>query len=179
LSNFASPHHLPTERLTLIISLPQSTAHEGKSGIDLLYTQVLEQAFHDVDSDEQELYSHFKLVVGAVLLVSTPFQQETLSELLKNCGTPSHISNTLRSLHSLLLVPTARLILSVSSTNPSLTSSLTQEDAKMNDSLLTLQFITPDILFLCLDLMKERLRKNICNLDGCPSLSEVEDLPAS
>ena len=32
----------PVERLSLITSLPQSTAKEGKSGIDELYTKVLE-----------------------------------------------------------------------------------------------------------------------------------------
>jgi len=36
----------PTERLSLITSLPESTADEGKSGVDQLYTKVLEQAFH-------------------------------------------------------------------------------------------------------------------------------------
>jgi hypothetical protein len=37
-------HCIPTTQLERIISLPQSTAREGRSGIDLLYTQVLEQA---------------------------------------------------------------------------------------------------------------------------------------
>ena len=92
----ASKHHVPTERLTLIVSLPQHTTHEGKSGIDFLYTQVLEQAFHDVDSSEQDLYSHFKAVLGTVLLVSNPLSLRALSDLL---GKPS-ISTTLRSLLS-------------------------------------------------------------------------------
>ena len=37
----ASPHHLHTERFTRIITLHGSTAYEGRSGIDILYTQVL------------------------------------------------------------------------------------------------------------------------------------------
>ena len=101
----ASPHHHLAERLALIISLPDSTTHEGKSGIDLLYTQVLEQAFCDADLDEQDLYSHFKLVVGAVLLVFHPLSRKTLSELVKNCGASPRTSRVLRSLHSLLLIP--------------------------------------------------------------------------
>ena len=40
-----SKYCTPNQRLNLIISLPDSTTHEGKSGIDSLYTQVLEQAF--------------------------------------------------------------------------------------------------------------------------------------
>jgi len=34
----------PNEQLNLIISLPQSTFHEGRSGIDILYTQVFVRA---------------------------------------------------------------------------------------------------------------------------------------
>ena len=174
----ASPYDLPTERLTLIISLRHSTAHEGKSGVDLLYTQVLEQAFRDADSDAQELYSRFKLVVGAVLLVFYPISRKTLSELLKDCGTPSRISNSLRSLHSLLLVPTSEAE-PIQTFHKSFPDFLT-DPGRCKDERF---FVNPpehhiDILLSCLDLMKERLMKNICDLDGCPTLSEVDDLPA-
>ena len=173
----ASPHHSPTERLTLVVSLRHSTAHEGKSGIDLLYTQVLEQAFDGADSDEQELYSGFKQVVGAVLLVFYPLSRKTLSELLKNCGTPSHISSTLRSLHSLLLVPTSEVD-PIRTFHKSFPDFVTDRGRCKDERF----FVSPsvhhiDILSSCLDLMKERLRKNICNLDGCPTLREVKDLP--
>ena len=173
----ASQYHLPTERLTLIISLPQSTAHEGKSGIDLLYIQVLEHAFHDTDSDEQELYSRFKLVVGAVLLVFHPLSRKSLSDLLSSCGTPSRISNTLRSLHSLLLVPNSE-VEPVRIFHKSFPDFLT-DPGRCKDERF---FVDPsihhvDILFSCLDLMKKKLRKNICDLDDYAILSEVEDLP--
>jgi len=97
----ASRHHNPTERLALIISLSQSTTHEGKSGIDPLYTQILDQAFFDVDSDEIELYSHFRSVVGMVLLVFNPLPMKVLSTILRR----PDISTTLHSLHSVLLFP--------------------------------------------------------------------------
>ena len=172
-----SPYYLPAERLALIISLPQSTAHEGKSGIDSLYTQVLEQAFHDADLDAQELYSRFKLIVGAVLMVFYPLSRKTLSELFKNCGTPSHISNALRSLHSLLLVPDSEAD-PIRSFHKSFPDFLTDPTRCKDDRF----FVDPlfyhiDVLFSCLNLMRERLRKNICDLDGCPPLSDVRDLP--
>jgi hypothetical protein len=173
----ASQYHLPTERLTLIISLPQSTAHEGKSGIDLLYTQVLEQAFHDADLDEQELYSRFRLVVGAVLLAFHPLPRKTLSDLLRNCGTPSHISNTLRSLHSLLLIPNSEFN-TIRVFHKSFPDFLT-DPGRCKDERF---FINPSVhhqemLFSCLSLMKERLKRNICNLHDHAILSEIEDLP--
>ena len=44
----------PTDRLSLITSLPQSTIEEGKSGVDELYTQVLQQAFSDVHAETSQ-----------------------------------------------------------------------------------------------------------------------------
>ena len=172
----ASPYGLPTDRLTLIISLRQSTAHEGKSGIDLLYTQVLEQGYHDADPDE-ELYSRFKLVTGTVVLVFYPLSRKALSDLLKKRGTPSHISNALRSLHSLLLIPESEVD-PISPFHKSFPDFLTDPN-RCKDKRF---FVDPsahhiDILFSCFNLMEERLKKNICSLDGCFPLSGVKDLP--
>ena len=173
----ASPYHLPSERLTLIISLPHSTALEGKSGIDLLYTQVLEQAFHDLDPGDQDVYSRFKLVVGTVLLVSYPLSRKSLSELSENCGTPSHISNTLRSLHSLLLVPMVE-VEPIHTFHKSFPDFLT-DPGRCKDERF---FVDPpvhhiNILFSCLGLMRKRLKRDICNLNGS-NLGDVENLPA-
>jgi len=96
-----SKYYSPTERLAFITSLPQSPTHEGKSGINLLYTQILEQAFCGIDVDEEELYSQFRSVVGTVLLVFNPLQAKALSTLLRT----HNISITLHPLHSVLLVP--------------------------------------------------------------------------
>jgi hypothetical protein len=40
-----SEHHEPRERLRLIVSKVDDTSHEGASGIDSLYSQVLRDAF--------------------------------------------------------------------------------------------------------------------------------------
>ena len=172
----SSPSHLPVERLALIISLPQSTANEGKSGIDLLYTQVLEQAFQDIDEDDRELYSRFKLVVGVVLLAFHPLPRNSLSELLKDCGTSSRVSNALRFLHSLLLVPNSE-VEPIRIFHKSFPDFLTDRTRCKDERF----FVDPpvhhiDILFLCLDLMRERLKKNICYLDCSLLLTKVEDL---
>ena len=170
----ASEYHLPTERLDLIILRPQDTTHEG--GIDLLYTQILELAFHHADPGEQELYSRFRSVVGAVLLVFRPLSRKTLSNLLKNCGTPSHISTTLRFLHSLFNVPDSE-DKPIQVFHKSFPDFLTDQ-ARCKDKRF---FVDPsvqheDILFSCLDLMEKYLKKNICDLDDYAILSQVEDL---
>ena len=43
-----SEHHNPSERLRLVLSKASGTMHEGRAGIDSLYSQVLSHAFSDV-----------------------------------------------------------------------------------------------------------------------------------
>ena len=173
----ASNDGLPTERLNFITSLPERTSRGGKSGIDLLYTKVLERSFRDAGSDTQEHHSNFRLVAGALLLVFYPLSRKTFSGLFKNRGTPSCISNTLHPIRSLLLVPDNEDDL-IRPFHQSFLDFLT-DPARCNDERF---FIDPpvhhaDLLFSCLDLMGEKLMKNICDLNGCPLLSEVKDLP--
>ena len=170
----ASKNRTPTGQLDQIVSLPQSTAHEGRSGIDLLYTQVLEQAIDDMDADTEEIYSRFRTVVGAVLLVLNPLSTTALSDLLKVCD----ISTTLRPLHSLLLVPdtTEDPIQAFHKSFPD----FLMDPVRCQDEHF---FVDPaghhaEILLSCLELMRERLKGNICNLDGHATLSDVKDLSA-
>ena len=169
----ASDHHPPDERLTLITSLPQDTSHEGKTGIDLLYTQVLQQAFSNVD---QDFYSHLKLVVAAVLLIFHPLSINTLSDLLGKSGTPSRIYSTLRALHSLLLIPDS-MEDPVRIFHKSFPDFIT-DPGRCTDQrfLIEPSIYHREILLSCLDVMKGRLKRNICQLDDRVFLSEVEDL---
>ena len=167
-----SSDHPPTEQLTWITSLPQSTSREWSSGIDSLYTQVLGQAVKGVDVDKEKLYSHFRTVVGAVVLVFNPLSVKALSDLLRVSGIPT----TLRSLHSLLLIPTSKndpIHIFHKSFPDFLMDKMRCTDLKF--------FIDPpiqhtQILLSCLKLMGERLKKNICRLDDHAILSEVNDL---
>ena len=170
---FMSNNRTPTEQLNRILLSSQDTSHEGRSGIDLLYTQVLEQVFDDVDADDEELHSRFKTVVGAVLLVFNPLSVNALSGLLK---VPS-ISTTLRSLHSLLIVPTDNI-------SPIHIFHKSFPDFLMDSRRCTDHrfFINPsvhhrEILFSCFNMMSERLERNICKLEDRILLKDVEDLP--
>ena len=167
-------HRIPTEQLERIISLPQSTTHEGRSGIDLLYAQVLEQAISEMgtDGEDEEIHRRFKSVVGTVLLVFNPLSVRALSDLLR----VSSISTTLRSLHSLLLIPDGPEE-PIHAFHKSFPDFLT-DHKRCNDQRF---FVGPtvhhaEILLSCLSLMGERLKRNICNLDDYAVLSEVGDL---
>ena len=169
----ASNHHSPIERLSLITSLPQDSSYEGGLGIDLLYTQVLDQAFndHNADLDGQE---HFKLVVGAVLLVFKALSVKALSTLLRI----PNVSTTLCSLDSLLLIPTNEAA-PVQIFHKSFPHFL-MDQKRCKDPWF---FVNPSVhharlLQSCLSLMKERLKRNICNLGDYAILNEVKDLSA-
>jgi len=169
----ASRNRTPTEQLDRIISLPQSTAHEGRFGIDLLYTQVLEQVVDDMDVDAEEIHSRFKSVIGAVLLVLNPLSARALSDLLRVPG----ISTTLCFLHSLLLIPESTED-PIRAFHKSFPDFLMDPVRCKNERL----YVEPvvhhvEILLSCLRLMGERLKRNICNLDDHAILSGVKDLP--
>lgn len=99
---FVSSHfHPPDEILDLIVSLLQEISHEGRLDIDLLYTQILEQAFHNLH--DHRSCSHLKSVVGTVVLIFCPLPINTISDLLGD--SPSKISSFLQTLHLIFLVP--------------------------------------------------------------------------
>ena len=167
-------HRTPTEQLERIISSPQNTTHEGRFGIDLLYSQVLEQAVTDMDKDddEEEIRKHFKAVVGTVVLVFNPLSVKALSGLLRM----SNIPTTLHSLHSLLLIPDGPED-PVHIFHKSFPDFLTDHKrCKDNQFFIDPAIHHAEILLSCLKLMRERLKRNICNLDKYAVLSEVEDL---
>jgi len=171
----ASQYNPPDERLALIISLPQDTSNEGESGIDLLYTQVLGQAFCGMDQGSP---SHFKLVIGTILLISNPLSIKALSDLLKNCSTQSKIHSTLRALHSVLRIPdnTEDPVQIFHKSFPD----FLVDPGRCTDTRF---YVNPptyhrEILLSCLNVMKRGLKKNICNLDSHTSFSKVDDLPA-
>ena len=178
-----SPYHHPKKRLAILTSLPNNTVHEGKSGVDSLYTEVLRQAYRnldydDQDPDNQEIYHHFRTVVGAVVLAFNPLSMNSLSCLLHEFDTPSDISVTLKPLHSLLLVP-EDIDDPIRIFHKSFPDFLT--DPKRCKDIRFLVGPTvhhEEILLSCLHLMEERLKRNICGLDDYADLSSVDDLSA-
>jgi hypothetical protein len=164
------------ERLALITSLPESTVGEGKSGVDQLYTEVLQQAFGHAHTDNRHQYLHFQTVVGTVLLLFNPLSMKGLSELM-GCST-QRIRITVRSLHSLLLIP-ENIEDPIQIFHKSFPDFLT-DPGRCQDKQLLVQPANhhTKILLACLRLMEERLKKNICNLDDYAVPREVKDFAA-
>jgi len=165
--------HTPAEQLRWITSLPQST-HERGSEIDLLYTHVLKQAVVDMGVDDEELCSHFRTVVGTVLLVFSPLSVRTLSDLLG----VSNVTTILHSLNSLLLIPPSE-VAPIHIFHKSFPTFLKDPERCTDHRFLIDPSIHHvEILLSCLNLMRARLVGNICKLDDHAVLSEVRDLPA-
>ena len=165
---------LPTKRLALVTDLPESTIKEGRFGVDQLYTKVLEQAFHDDYPSDSQGCLHFQTVVGTVLLIFNPLSVKGLSELL-GCSR-QHIQNTIRSLHSLLLVPESTED-PIQIFHKSFPDFLLDQDRCQDKQF----YVEPpghhaEILLGSLRLMEKRLKRNICNLDDYTVISEVKDL---
>jgi len=99
-----SEHHDPRERLQLIVSKVDDTSHEGATGIDSLYSQVLRDAFSGIQ--EETVFVDLKRILGAVVLALNPLSRDGLVQLLDIDSTV--ISTRLRHLHSVILVPTDR-----------------------------------------------------------------------
>ena len=97
-----SEHHEPNESLQLVVSETNDTTHEGRAGIDSLYSQVLLHAFSGVHGPK--VFGNVRCVLGAIILAFNPLSRKELSTIL---GTPSTlVSTTLRHLHSVILIPT-------------------------------------------------------------------------
>ena len=161
------------ERLATITSLPDSTIEEGKSGVDQLYTKVLQQAFSHIHMDNHQQSLHFQTVVGTILLLFNPLSMKGLSELM-GCS-PQRIRSTVRSLHSLLLVP-EDIEVPIQVFHKSFPDFLTNSDRCQDRQFL----VQPanhhtKILLACLRFMEKRLKKNICNLDDYAVPREIKD----
>ena len=93
-----SEHHEPNERLQLTVTPPDSTIHEGRAGIDSLYTQVLMHGFSDIK--EATVFTNLRRVLGTVILAFNPLSRAQVAKILDI--KPSLIMTTLRYLHSVL-----------------------------------------------------------------------------
>ena len=96
-----SEYHDPNECLQLVLHEASGTIHEGRAGIDFLYTQISLHAFSDIH--EPGVFDNLRQVLGAIILAFNPLSQEELSKILD--VPPSLISTTLHHLHSVILIP--------------------------------------------------------------------------
>ena len=167
-----SEHHEPKGRLRLIVTFPESTAHEGRAGVDSLYAQVLTHAFSDVE--DPTLFANLRMVLGAVIVAFDPLSRKQISKILGL--DESFIATTLRHLHSVLLIPNE-------GSNPIRVFHKSFPDFLQDPGrcLESKFFVDPtvhheDMAISCLKLL-ERLNPNPCDLPDFVMNRDVANLP--
>jgi hypothetical protein len=171
-----SPYASPPERLKLIVGLPDSTIYEGKSGVDILYHQILSASFGDTDEDDPGFLGQLHLVVGSIVLALKPLPRASLAEILKM--TPEKIWHILTHLHSVLIVPESasdpiRIL------HKSFADFITDPQRCPDERyLINAPAHNSELGVRCLKLMKLKLTKNICCLPPYVMNNDAKDLPA-
>ena len=167
-----SEYHDPNEQLQLIIASPDSTTHEGRAGIDLLYTQILANAFSD--AKDTSLFPNVRRVLGAVVVAFNPLSRVQIAGILG--ANPSLIARSLRHLHSVLLVPKddSKEIRVFHKSFPD----FLQDRDRCSDPkfLIDPPVHHADIALDCLELLK-KLKSNPCNLPDFMMNRDVANLP--
>ena len=167
-----SGHHEPNQRLQLLLSEANSTMHEGRTGIDFLYSQILQYAFSDVHEPEE--FADIRHILGAIVLAFNPLSRRELSMIL---GTPmSLISIILRHLHSVILVPSdeTKEIRVFHKSFPD----FLQDDKRCTNTKLHINSETYHgaMAHHCLELVKG-LKRNPCSLPPFIMNKDIQDLP--
>ena len=167
----------PEEQLDRLIKSSESSAREGKTklrggmSLDSLYMTILREAF---DGDDPEDDHRIRSVLGAIALAANPLSPSTIATLL-GLRTKS-VSLRLSSVHSLL-------ILQEDVNHPVRPFHKSFPDFIIDPARCTDQRfrISPpdhhsELLIGCLELMNQRLERNMCKLPDGVANSEVCDL---
>ena len=167
----------PKEQLNRLLQVPRETVYEGKTKfnptttLDLLYLSILQEAFgDDYPEDDHKIRS----VLGAVTLAADPLSPSTVATLL-GFGTKS-VFLRLLSVHSLL-------VLQEDTNHPVQSFHKSFPDFIINPTrCVNPRFhVSPpihhsELLIGCLQLMSQKLEKNMCKLPDAIANAEVDEL---
>ncbi|KAF9642315.1 hypothetical protein BDM02DRAFT_2348566 [Thelephora ganbajun] len=167
----------PKRQLERILQLPTSSVHEGKvrlgpnTTLDSLYMSILQEAFDDDDSEGDSMV---RSVLGAVILAADPLSPSTIAALLGI--DPEDVFPRLSSIHSLLVLR-QDLDSPVRPFHKSFPDFIV-DPTRCSDERFHVSPPThhPELLAGCLELMNQRLKKNMCNLPDAVANREVDDL---
>lgn len=159
----------------MILSAPELTSNEASKSVDPLYNQILTDSFSNVEKPRiSTVHDQYRAIVGSIVSLFDPATRLTLASLIGI--SPATVSASLNTLHSVLLVPESdsEKIRTLHKSFPDyLTDPSRCEDQRF--------YINPGVhhakvAIRCLELMKKRLKRNICDLPPYAMNDEVEDL---
>jgi hypothetical protein len=160
----------PKAQLDVLLRSQKIGDHEGRT-LDSLYTSILQEAFGD---DKPEYDAKTRSVLGAVILTTNPLSPSAIATLL---GFDAEaVPLLLSSVHSLLILQEDPNF-PVQPFHKSFPDFITDPTRCTNQRF----YISPpdhhlELLIHCLNLMNQRLEKNMCNLPDGIANSDVSDL---
>ncbi|KAF9784018.1 hypothetical protein BJ322DRAFT_1125528, partial [Thelephora terrestris] len=166
----------PRDRLDLLLQLPDSTVHEGKTkfnpstSLDSLYRSILQEAFSHAGAEgDPRIHS----ILSAVILAANPLSPSAISTLLGI--NPDYVTPPLLSIHSLLILH-EDINKPVQPFHKSFPDFITDPTRCTNQRFYISSSHHLELLVCCLNLMNNTLEKNMCQLPGAVNNSEVHDL---
>ena len=166
----------PKEQLDRLLRSPESSALEGKATLkenatlDSLYASILLEAFGGDDPEDDPIV---RSVLGAVILAVNPLSPFAIATLLSLSA--KSVFHRLLSIHSLLILQDVDQ--PVRPFHKSFPDFIVDPTRCINDRFR----VSPpsqhlELLVGCLELMNQKLEKNMCNLPDGVINSEVADL---
>ena len=174
--NFLDPKiQHPSDRLEMIMKSPGNTTYEGKAklkeytSLDSLYTSVLQAAFPDDDPKENAMV---RSALSVMMLVANPLSPPVIATLMR-CGQVQHLFESIQSLIVLPEDPSHPVQPFHKSFPDFITDPTRCTDARF--------YVSPDyhteLVLRCLEIMDEKLTKNMSSIPDYSLNSEVKDLP--
>ena len=166
----------PKEQLGRLLQSPESSALEGKATLrenttlDSLYALILQEAFGSNDPEDDP---KVRSILGAVILTVNPLSPFTIATLLSL--SPESVLHQLSSVHSLLILQD--LNQPVRPFHKSFPDFIIDPTRCINGRFR----VSPpsqhlELLVSCLELMNQKLEKNMCNLPDGVTNSKVANL---
>jgi hypothetical protein len=166
----------PKWRLDLLLQSPESSTRQGKTKfaanatLDMLYMSILQEAFinHNPKDDPK-----IRSVLGAAVLTANPLPPSTIATILGSDA--EDVSRQLLPVNSLLILQGADH--SVRPFHKSFPDFIV-DPTRCTDQRFRVSPADHHSEFLigCLELMNERLERNMCGLPDAVTNSEVHDL---
>ena len=172
-------HHLqdPMDQLGAIMESPESTAHEGDTGLkvyrslDTLYTSILQKSFYKNKPKDDAMV---RAILSTVVLVANPLSVSAIATLMDFHHV--QVQRLLELIQSLLILPEDPNH-PVQPFHKSFPDFITNP-ARCSDPRF---HISPEyhveLVLCCLGLMGKSLKKNMGSIPDYALNSEIEDLP--
>ena len=167
----------PSDRLNIIMKSPESTTHEGQTGLkvynslDSLYMSILHTAFLGNNADDDAMV---RSVLSAVVFAANPLSPSTIATLMGfECD---EVLSLLESIQSLLALHDD-VKHPIQPFHKSFPDFITDPTRCTDTRFYIPSDYHTQLALHCLELMGESLEKNMCSLPDYALNSKVGDLP--